>query len=138
MLSCRNAHQSMVSPASPGAGDERLGSSLGSRNRKRRRIPRSRDKGQDHAQDGVSLGDLLAAAFALTPVITLRQTTSGGGPLLRAVAEKQKSAKMVLRADGGIPDQGVMQVMEAPNTSRLNDIGRVTEQSGPWSDGQDG
>jgi len=59
-------------------------------------------------------------------------------PLLRAVSEERKSAKIFLRADGAIPYEGVMQVMGALNASGFRDIGLVTEQGGPRFDGQDG
>ncbi|MBB5220730.1 biopolymer transport protein TolR [Amaricoccus macauensis] len=56
-------------------------------------------------------------------------------PLLRSVAAERKSGKVFLRADGGIPYEGVMQVMGALNASGFNDIGLVTEQGGPKFDG---
>lgn len=59
-------------------------------------------------------------------------------PLLRAVSEERKSGKIFLRADGGIPYEGVMQVMGALNASGFNEIGLVTEQGGPTFDGRDG
>ena len=59
-------------------------------------------------------------------------------PLLRAVSEERKSDKIFLRADGAIPNEGVMQVMGALNASGFRDIGLVTEQGGPKFDGQDG
>ena len=59
-------------------------------------------------------------------------------PLLRAVAEERKSDKIFLRADGGLPYEGVMQVMGALNASGFHDIGLVTEQGGPSFDGEDG
>ena len=56
-------------------------------------------------------------------------------PLLKSVAAERKSDKVFLRADGGIPYEGVMQVMGALNASGFNDIGLVTEQGGPKFDG---
>ena len=41
-------------------------------------------------------------------------------------------------ADGGLPYEGVMQVMGALNASGFHDIGLVTEQGGPSFDGEDG
>jgi biopolymer transport protein TolR len=59
-------------------------------------------------------------------------------PLLRAVAEERKSDKIFLRADGGLPYEGVMQVLGALNASGFHNIGLVTEQGGPSFDGEDG
>lgn len=59
-------------------------------------------------------------------------------PLLRSVAIERNSAKVFLRADGGIPYEDVMQIMGALNASGFNDIGLVTEQGGPRFDGGDG
>jgi biopolymer transport protein TolR len=59
-------------------------------------------------------------------------------PLLRAVSDERTSAKVFLRADGGIPYEGVMQVMGALNASGFRDIGLVTEQGGPRFEPGDG
>ncbi len=56
-------------------------------------------------------------------------------PRLRSVAAERTSRKVYLRADGGVPYEGVMQVMGALNASGFNEIGLVTEQGGPRFDG---
>jgi biopolymer transport protein TolR len=58
-------------------------------------------------------------------------------PRLRAVAAERASPRVYLRADGGVPYEGVMQVMGALNASGFTDIGLVTEQGGPRFDGAD-
>ncbi len=56
-------------------------------------------------------------------------------PRLRAVAAERSSDRVYLRADGGVPYEGVMQVMGALNASGFTRIGLVTEQGGPRFDG---
>jgi len=52
-------------------------------------------------------------------------------PKLRAIAAERGNDKVFLRADGSISYEAVMQVMGALNQGGFNNIGLVTDSSGP-------
>ena len=52
-------------------------------------------------------------------------------PKLRAIAAERGNNKVFLRADGSISYEAVMQVMGALNQGGFNNIGLVTDSSGP-------
>ena len=52
-------------------------------------------------------------------------------PKLRAIAAERDNDKVFLRADGSISYEAVMQVMGALNQGGFNNIGLVTDSSGP-------
>ncbi|WP_022707737.1 MULTISPECIES: ExbD/TolR family protein [Paracoccus] len=56
-------------------------------------------------------------------------------PALREVLETRESARVYLRADGGIPYSRVVQIMGALNAAGITDIVLVTETGGPRMDG---
>ncbi|NKB28683.1 MAG: protein TolR [Rhodobacteraceae bacterium] len=59
-------------------------------------------------------------------------------PRLSAIASERSSQKIYLRADGNIPYASVAEVMGALNSAGFNEIGLVTDASGPRFDGSDG
>ena len=52
-------------------------------------------------------------------------------PKLRAIAAERDNDKVFLRADGSISYETVMQIMGALNQGGFNNIGLVTDSSGP-------
>ncbi len=59
-------------------------------------------------------------------------------PRLQAIAAERESARVFLRADGGIPYDQVMIVMGALNAGGFREIGLVTDAGGPALDGSGG
>lgn len=59
-------------------------------------------------------------------------------PRLQAIAAERESARVFLRADGGIPYDQVMTVMGALNAGGFREIGLVTDAGGPALDGSGG
>ena len=59
-------------------------------------------------------------------------------PRLSAIASERISQKVYLRADGNIAYASVAEVMGALNSAGFNEIGLVTDASGPRFDGSGG
>ena len=98
----------------------------------------------------LNLPETAANAVAAEPQEPLTVSVPAEGPLmlmdedvaedqlvtrLRELAETRQSAKIFLRADGGIPYARVVQVMGALNAAGFNDIVLVTDTGGPRMDG---
>ncbi|MEO8530302.1 MAG: ExbD/TolR family protein [Deltaproteobacteria bacterium] len=59
-------------------------------------------------------------------------------PRLQAVAAERTSKKVFVRADGTLSYERVMAIMGALSTAGFDEIGLVTDASGPKNDGSDG
>jgi biopolymer transport protein TolR len=73
--------------------------------------------------------------------VAIQETAVEAGaliPRLRAIAGERESARVFLRADGGVPYARVVEVMGALNAAGFTNIGLVTDTGGPDFDAAEG